>query len=74
MKKSIFTIFAVLSITVAFSQKPTDTLFIKMDTTTFKNIITIVQNQLDSKTASKYILEALSRYEIIMDKPKEKKK
>ncbi len=62
-----------LSLSSAFSQV-SDTLIVKMDTTTFKNVIAIIQKQLDSKTASNYVLEALSRYELIATKPKEIKK
>lgn len=74
MKKLFFTLFTALCFSSAFSQKISDTLIIKMDTTTFKNIIGIIQNQIDSKQASKYILDALQRYEFIFDKPKEIKK
>lgn len=75
MKKtvSILTI-ALLFATKSFSQNVSDTLIIKVDTTTFKNIIAIIQKQLDSKAASNYILEALSRYELVMDKPKQQLK
>lgn len=73
IKKTITTLALALSISAAFSQV-SDTLIIKMDTTTFKNIIAIIQKQLDSKTASNYVLEALSKYELIATKPKEIKK
>lgn len=73
MKKTITTLVMALSMSAAFAQV-SDTLIVKMDTTTFKNVIAIIQKQLDSKAASNYVLEALSKYELIADKPKEIKK
>ena len=61
----------IAAILFNLSAKSQDSLVVKMDTTTFKNIIAIIQKQLDSKAASNYILEALSKYELVMDKPKE---
>jgi hypothetical protein len=73
MKKTITTLVLALSMSSAFAQV-SDTLIVKMDTTTFKNVIAIIQKQLDSKAASSYVLEALSKYELISTKPKEIKK
>jgi hypothetical protein len=73
MKKTITTLVMALSMSATFSQV-SDTLIVKMDTTTFKNVIAIIQKQLDSKAASNYVLEALSKYELIAIKPKEIKK
>ncbi len=73
MKKTITTVVMALSMSAAFSQV-SDTLIIRIDTTTFKNVIAIIQKQLDSKAASDYILQALSKYELISTKPKEIKK
>ena len=73
MKKTITTLVMALSMSAAFAQV-SDTLIVKMDTTTFKNVIAIIQKQLDSKAASNYVLEALSKYELISTKPKEIKK
>ncbi len=70
MKKTITTLVMALSMSAAFAQV-SDTLIIKMDTSRFKAIISIIQKQLDSKAASDYILEALSHYELIAIKPKE---
>jgi hypothetical protein len=70
MKKTITTVLIALSMSSVFAQV-SDTLIIKMDTTTFKNVIAIIQKQLDSKAASNYVLEALSKYELISTKPKE---
>jgi hypothetical protein len=64
----------IAAILFNLSAKSQDSLVVKMDTTTFKNIIAIIQKQLDSKAASNYILEALSRYELVMDKPKQQLK
>jgi len=69
MKKTISTLVMALIMSSAFSQI-SDTLIVKMDTTTFKNVIAIIQKQLDSKAASNYVLEALSKYELISTKPK----
>jgi|GEM_PF-4857207 len=69
MKKTISTLVMAIIMSSAFSQI-SDTLIVKMDTTTFKNVIAIIQKQLDSKTASNYVLEALSKYELISTKPK----
>jgi len=73
MKKTVTTLVMALSMSAAFSQV-SDTLIIRVDTTRFKNIVAIIQKQLDSKAASDYILEALSHYELIATKPKEIKK
>jgi len=73
MKKTITTLVMALSMSAAFAQV-SDTLIIRIDTTTFKNVIAIIQKQLDSKAASDYILQALSKYELISTKPKEIKK
>jgi hypothetical protein len=73
MKKTITTLVMALSMSAAFAQV-SDTLIIRIDTTTFKNVIAIIQKQLDSKAASDYILQALSKYELIATKPKEIKK
>ena len=73
MKKTITTLALTLSMSAAFAQV-SDTLIVKMDTSRFKAIISIIQKQLDSKTASDYILEALSHYKLIATKPKEIKK
>jgi len=70
MKKTVTTVVMALSMSAAFAQV-SDTLIIKMDTTRFKAIISIIQKQLDSKAASDYILQALSKYELISTKPKE---
>jgi len=64
------TLIALLFASKSFSQV-SDTLIVKIDTTRFKAIISIIQKQLDSKAASDYILEALSHYELIAIKPKE---
>lgn len=69
MKKTISTLVMALIMSTAFSQV-SDTLIVKMDTTTFKNVVAIIQKQLDSKAASNYVLEALSKYELIFIKPK----
>ena len=69
MKKTISTLVMALIMSTAFSQI-SDTLIVKMDTTTFKNVVAIIQKQLDSKAASNYVLEALSKYELIFIKPK----
>lgn len=69
MKKTILTLVMAICMSAAFSQV-SDTLIVKMDTTTFKNVIAIIQKQLDSKAASTYVLEALSKYELIFIKPK----
>jgi hypothetical protein len=73
MKKTITTLVMALTMSAAFAQV-SDTLIIRIDTTTFKNVIAIIQKQLDSKAASDYILQALSKYELISTKPKEIKK
>lgn len=69
MKKTISTLVMAFIMSSAFSQV-SDTLIVKMDTTTFKNVVAIIQKQLDSKAASNYVLEALSKYELISTKPK----
>ena len=74
MKKTITTLVMVLSMSTAFSQNAGDSLIVKFDTSVFKNVIAIIQKQLDSKAASNYVLEALSKYELIAIKPKEIKK
>lgn len=74
MKKLTTIIAAVLLTTSSFAQEaPKDSLVLQvtMDTTTFKNVIGIIQRQLDSKTASEYILKALSNYQLVADKPKQ---
>ena len=72
MRKTILSILVLASLST--KAQVSDTLIIKMDTTTFKNVIAIIQKQLDSKTASNYVLEALSKYQFISTKPKEIKK
>lgn len=74
MKKTITTLVMALSMSAAFSQNAGDSLIVKFDTTVFKNVIAIIQKQLDSKAASNYVLEALSKYELLATKPKEIKK
>ena len=74
MKKTITTLVMALSMSAAFSQNAGDSLIVKFDTSVFKNVIAIIQKQLDSKAASSYVLEALSKYELIAIKPKEIKK
>ena len=74
MKKTVTTIVMALSMSAAFSQNAGDSLIVKFDTSVFKNVIAIIQKQLDSKAASSYVLEALSKYELIATKPKEIKK
>lgn len=72
--KKLTTIFAIMLSTAAFAQEaPKDSLVLQvtMDTTTFKNVIGIIQKQLDSKAASEYILKALSNYQLVADKPKQ---
>jgi hypothetical protein len=71
MKKTITTLVMALSMSAAFSQNAGDSLIVKFDTSVFKNVIAIIQKQLDSKAASNYVLEALSHYELIAIKPKE---
>lgn len=74
MKKTVTTLVLALSMSAAFSQNAGDSLIVKFDTSVFKNVIAIIQKQLDSKAASNYVLEALSKYELIATKPKEIKK
>ena len=74
MKKTITTLVMALSMSAVFSQNAGDSLIVKFDTSVFKNVIAIIQKQLDSKAASNYVLEALSKYELIATKPKEIKK
>ena len=69
MKKTVTTVVMSLIMSGVFAQV-SDTLIIKLDTITFKNVIAIIQKQLDSKAASNYVLEALSKYELIAEKPK----
>lgn len=64
------TLIALLFASKSFSQNAGDTVIVRIDSTVFKNIIAIIQKQLDSKSASNYVLEALSKYELIADKPK----
>jgi hypothetical protein len=68
------TLIALLFASKSFSQNAGDSLIVKFDTSVFKNVIAIIQKQLDSKAASNYVLEALSKYELIATKPKEIKK
>jgi hypothetical protein len=68
------TLIALLFTSKLFSQNAGDTVIVRIDSTTFKNVIAIIQKQLDSKAASNYVLEALSKYELIATKPKEIKK
>ena len=68
------TLIALLFTSKSFSQHAGDSLIVKFDTSVFKNVIAIIQKQLDSKAASNYVLEALSKYELIATKPKEIKK
>ena len=68
------TLIALLFASKSFSQNAGDTVIVRIDSTKFKNVIAIIQKQLDSKAASDYILEALSHYELIATKPKEIKK
>ncbi len=74
MKKTITTLVMALTMSAAFSQNAGDSLIVKFDTSVFKNVIAIIQKQLDSKSASNYLLEALSKYELMATKPKEIKK
>ena len=74
IKKTITTLVMALNMSAAFSQNAGDSLIVKFDTSVFKNVIAIIQKQLDSKAASNYVLEALSKYELIATKPKEIKK
>ena len=68
------TLIALLFASKSFSQNAGDTVIVRIDSTVFKNVIAIIQKQLDSKAASNYVLEALSKYELIATKPKEIKK
>jgi hypothetical protein len=47
-----------------------DSISIKLDTTTYKNILFLIQERIDSKKESKFILEVLSKFEFIATKPK----
>jgi len=67
MKKVALSVILCVSLV---SAKASDTLVIKIDTTTFKNIVYIIQTQIDSKTSTKYIMDALGKAQFVADKPK----
>lgn len=77
MKKAI-TLAAILFALTSNAQKVTDTLVIKMDTTTYKYITSLIRENIDSRTATGQtilgnILTPLSRFTFLQpsDKPKE---
>lgn len=50
--KKLLVIVAVLLSQVSFSQKVTDSVVIKMDTTTYKYITSLIRENIDSRTAT----------------------
>lgn len=76
--KKVLVITAVLLSQVSFSQKVTDSVVIKMDTTTYKYITTLIRENIDGRSATGQtilgnILQPLSRFSFLQpaDKPKE---
>jgi hypothetical protein len=76
--KKVLVIAAVLLSQVSFSQKVTDSVVIKMDTTTYKYITSLIRENIDGRSATGQtilgnILQPLSRFSFLQpaDKPKE---
>ncbi len=76
--KQVLVIAAVLLSQVSFSQKVTDSVVIKMDTTTYKYITSLIRENIDGRSATGQtilgnILQPLSRFSFLQpaDKPKE---
>lgn len=79
MKKTTTILAAVLLATVSFAQdKPKDSLVLQitMDTTTFKNVIKLIDENIDSRTLTGKIVKEnilgplMSNYQLVADKPK----
>jgi len=77
MKKAIIGILVLFTLN-ANSQKVTDTLLIKMDTTTYKYVLSLIQENIDSRTATGKtiignIIQPLQKFTFLQpaDKPKE---
>lgn len=76
--KKVLVIAAVFLSQVSFSQKVTDSVVIKMDTTTYKYITSLIRENIDGRSATGQtilgnILQPLSRFSFLQpaDKPKE---
>jgi hypothetical protein len=77
MKKVIIGILVLITLNVN-AQKVTDTLLIKMDTTTYKYVLSLIQENIDSRTATGKtilgnIINPLQKFTFLQpsDKPKE---
>lgn len=69
--KKLFIILAFF--TIKAQAQVSDSISIKLDTTTYKTILYLIQERIDSKKESKFILEALGKFEFIATKPKKLK-
>lgn len=79
MKKTTTIIAAVLLATASFAQeKPKDSLVLQItiDTTTFKNVIRLIDENIDSRTLTGKMVKEnilgplMSNYQLVADKPK----
>ena len=79
MKKAMFGILLLIGLNVK-AQKVTDTLLIKMDTTSYKTILSLIQENINSQTLTgriviSNIIKPLQNFTflqpIVIDKPKE---
>lgn len=79
MKKTTTIIAALLLATASFAQdKPKDSLVLQItiDTTTFKNIIRLIDENIDSRTLTGKMVKEnilgplMSNYQLVADKPK----
>ena len=77
MKKAIIGILVLITLNVN-AQKVTDTLLIKMDTTTYKYVLSLIQENIDTRTTTgktilSNIVQPLQRFTFLQpaDKPKE---
>lgn len=75
MKKLIFAIAFFISLQSFAQQKATDSIMIKIDTTTYKYVVQLIKENIDSRTATGQtilgnILTPLSRIEFVAEKPK----
>lgn len=80
MKKLTTIIAAVLLTTSSFAQeKPKDSLVLQitLDTTTFKNVIKLIDENIDSRTLTGKMVKEnilgplMSNYQLVADKPKQ---
>lgn len=71
MKKTIIALFMLVSVSALAQKKDSVNVVITLDTTSYKQLLYVIQESIDSKKLTKEIIELLQKNaKLVADKPK----